>query len=185
MSDNDEKTYRDSDDNPCTLDILCRREPEWAASRHRVMEARILELEVEVERKVRIATLEQQNRALKHQIDCELAEAKAECGKAIDDAEKAEAQRNEAQRAEKEARQEFINEAQTRRNIVSLLEDRDKDVARLRSALEWAEQCLNSWATAAEDADVAPDKAAAMTYRALAERLRADLDRVGEPDRVG
>ena len=46
----DEVSYKDADGNPCTLVALCRREPVWAASRHRVMLARIAELEAEVER---------------------------------------------------------------------------------------------------------------------------------------
>lgn len=35
----DEKTMHDSDGNECSLDALCRREPEWAASRIRTLTA--------------------------------------------------------------------------------------------------------------------------------------------------
>ena len=54
----DEHEYRDIDGNLCTLDSLCRREPEWAASRHRVMLARIAELEADAAHHDRIVSEE-------------------------------------------------------------------------------------------------------------------------------
>ena len=35
-----EKLYKDSDGNTCTLDALCRKEPEWAANAIRALELR-------------------------------------------------------------------------------------------------------------------------------------------------
>lgn len=35
------KDYQDIDGNPCSLDVLCRREPAWAANRIRVMTAEL------------------------------------------------------------------------------------------------------------------------------------------------
>ena len=40
----DERTYTDSDGNTCTLDVLCRREPAWAASRLRFDRERLRRL---------------------------------------------------------------------------------------------------------------------------------------------
>ena len=39
------RDYFDIDGNPCTLDQLCRKEPMWAASRLRVADARIAQLD--------------------------------------------------------------------------------------------------------------------------------------------
>lgn len=45
-----EKLYSDSDGNQVTLDVLCRREPAWAANVIRTLRARVGELEAEVRR---------------------------------------------------------------------------------------------------------------------------------------
>ena len=45
----DEPQYYDVDGKPCTLDALCIREPAWAASRPRLMLAKIRELEGKLE----------------------------------------------------------------------------------------------------------------------------------------
>lgn len=43
-----DKRYTDSSGNECSLDTMCRREPEWAAHRMRWMIDRIAELDAEV-----------------------------------------------------------------------------------------------------------------------------------------
>lgn len=43
-----DKRYTDSSGNECSLDTMCRREPEWAANRMRWMIDRIAELDAEV-----------------------------------------------------------------------------------------------------------------------------------------
>lgn len=45
----DEIQYRDLDGKPCSLDTLCRKEPEWAASRLRVELATIKDLQSRLE----------------------------------------------------------------------------------------------------------------------------------------
>ena len=37
-------TYTDSDGNACTLEVMCRREPEWAANRLRADRERLRRL---------------------------------------------------------------------------------------------------------------------------------------------
>jgi hypothetical protein len=43
-----ERTYRDAEGRVCSLDVLCRREPAWAANRLRVADERIRTLEAEL-----------------------------------------------------------------------------------------------------------------------------------------
>lgn len=42
------KDFTDSDGNRCSLDTMCRREPEWAANMTRQARARVRELEAAV-----------------------------------------------------------------------------------------------------------------------------------------
>jgi len=44
----DDRQYRDIKGNPCSLDTLCRKEPEWAANRIRANLSRIAALESEL-----------------------------------------------------------------------------------------------------------------------------------------
>jgi hypothetical protein len=55
----DEPKYYDSAGHECSLDELCRREPEWAANRHRVMLARIAELETSVKQLLADTTMKE------------------------------------------------------------------------------------------------------------------------------
>lgn len=71
----DEPKYYDSAGHECSLDTLCRREPEWAANRHRVMLARIagLERELTLHQKGRAVTayreLEAENETLRQKLE--------------------------------------------------------------------------------------------------------------------
>jgi hypothetical protein len=54
-----DRTYHDAEGRVCSLDVLCMREPAWAANRLRVADERIRALEAELasmQEKLRLAT---------------------------------------------------------------------------------------------------------------------------------
>ena len=72
----DPREYGDMDNNPVSLDKLCRTEPEWAASRIRVMEAEAARLREE------LSLCDSRNEELQGMWDA-LGDLRAEIAKAI------------------------------------------------------------------------------------------------------